>query len=395
MGKLKILVLPSDRHGVGKFRSIDQHLRLEELYPEDYIVTISHDFNFDTSEILKYDIIHVHKLPYNDYEHGVELLSKIKKLAVKLIIDIDDYWKLSVKHPQYFLYTNGKRTEAIVEAIRMADYVTTTTPIAADMIRKINKNVVVLPNAIDPNEKQAKIIQTKNDYDLRIGWLGGSNHVADIELMDGLLGRMNEFPKAQLVLCGFDTRGAKIMQNKDTGKVESIPMLPQETDWCKYEKLFTCNYITLKDDPDYSTYLQLYRQQPPYNDINKRYRRIWTKDIKTYLTGYNEFDVLLAPLCEHDYNKFKSQLKIIEAGFFKKAVIAQDYGPYQIDIVDGKNGLLVEPRKNHKEWFKKVKLLVNNPEMVKDLGEALYETVINKYHIDIVTKQRHEFYQTI
>ena len=42
----------------------------------------------------------------------------------------------------------------------------------------------------------------------------------------------------------------------------------------------------------------------------------------------------MAPLKEHDFNKNKSQLKVIEAGFHKKALIAQDYGPYQIDCVN-------------------------------------------------------------
>lgn len=396
MEKTKILVLPSDRYGVGKFRSIDQHLRLQELYPDKYSITISHEFKFEPDEIVKYDIIHIHKVPYNNYRNGVEIIKKIKSLGVKVIVDVDDYWKLSVKHPQYFLFVDGKKGSAIVEAIQLADYVTTTTPIAANMISKINKKVIVLANAINPEEPQAEIIKKESNFPIRFGWLGGANHVADIELMDGLFGRMNELPEAQLVLCGFDVRGTKIVTNSVTGKVEEIAMTPEETDSYKYERLFTGNYknSVILNDQGYIDALKQYKQLP-INDIDKRYRRIWTKDINHYLTGYNEFDVLLAPLCEHDYNKFKSQLKVIEGGFFKKAVIAQDFGPYQIDIIDGKTGLLVEPRKNHKDWFKKAKMLYNNPNMATDLGEALYETVVNRYHIDVVTKQRHEFYQTI
>ena len=32
------------------------------------------------------------------------------------------------------------------------------------------------------------------------------------------------------------------------------------------------------------------------------------------------------------FNRMKSQLKVIEAGFYKKALIASDVGPYTIDL---------------------------------------------------------------
>ena len=72
--------------------------------------------------------------------------------------------------------------------------------------------------------------------------------------------------------------------------------------------------------------------QIPYNDVNKPYRRVWTQDITKYANNYNLFDVSLAPIEENVFNKVKSQLKVIEAGFHKKAIIAQNFGPYQIDI---------------------------------------------------------------
>ena len=58
------------------------------------------------------------------------------------------------------------------------------------------------------------------------------------------------------------------------------------------------------------------------------------KPITSYALNYNLFDISMAPLKEHMFNKVKSQLKVIEAGFHKKALIAQNYGPYQIDCVN-------------------------------------------------------------
>jgi glycosyltransferase involved in cell wall biosynthesis len=99
----------------------------------------------------------------------------------------------------------------------------------------------------------------------------------------------------------------------------------------------------------------------------------------------------------------KSQLKVIEAGFYKKALIASDLGPYTIDLkhclnhgnfVDG-NAMLVDENRNHSDWAKHIKKLVENPNMVKDMGERLYETVKDKYDLNNVTKDRRAFYLSI
>jgi glycosyltransferase involved in cell wall biosynthesis len=99
----------------------------------------------------------------------------------------------------------------------------------------------------------------------------------------------------------------------------------------------------------------------------------------------------------------KSQLKVIEAGFYKKALIASNVGPYTIDLkhslkdgnfTDG-NALLVDKNKNHSDWAKFVKKLVDNPNMIVDMGERLYETVKDRYDLNKVTIDRKEFYTSI
>ena len=99
----------------------------------------------------------------------------------------------------------------------------------------------------------------------------------------------------------------------------------------------------------------------------------------------------------------KSQLKVIEAGFYKKALIASNIGPYTIDLkhclkngefVDG-NAILVDENRNHSDWHKSIKKLVNNPNMIKDMGERLYESVKDVYDLRNVTKTRAEWYKSI
>jgi glycosyltransferase involved in cell wall biosynthesis len=113
--------------------------------------------------------------------------------------------------------------------------------------------------------------------------------------------------------------------------------------------------------------------------------------------------VSLAPIKNHIFNRVKSQLKVIEAGFYKKALIASEIGPYTIDLKhalefgkfkDG-NALLVKEERNHSDWAKNIKFLVNNPNLIVDLGERLYETVKDTYDLRNVTKTRAEWYKTL
>ena len=155
--------------------------------------------------------------------------------------------------------------------------------------------------------------------------------------------------------------------------------------------------------PEYKNYLGTFTQGD-YNDIDEPYRRRWTKDINSYATNYNTFDVSLAPLVDSVFNANKSQLKVIEAGFFKKAIIASDVDPFTIDLIsavdEGKfndkgNALLVGSKKNHKDWAKHMKRLVENPNMIEDLGNRLYETVKDTYSLKKVCKDRVEFFKSI
>jgi hypothetical protein len=143
-----------------------------------------------------------------------------------------------------------------------------------------------------------------------------------------------------------------------------------------------------------------------YSDIaNEAYRRVWTKPVTSYATNYNLFDIALAPIEENIFNKCKSQLKVIEAGFHKKALVATDFGPYQIDLSNvyerggeinlNGNVFLVDSSKNHKFWGKHLIKMIENPELIKTLATNLHNTVKDKYSAEAVSKLRRDFYLTI
>ena len=402
MSKIKILVVPSDRTGVGKFRSVDPHVFLQNLYGDDFHVDIDYEPPYDDmSYWSQYQIVACHRSIGPDFEKANELIKKLTENGIITIVDIDDYWMPGKEHPIHDIIKVHKINEKIVENLKVAKYITTTTSIFADEIRKLNKNVVVFPNAINPNESQFKEPTLESDR-LRIGWLGGSSHLHDIQLLDQGLGKITSLKdKLQFVLCGFDTRGTVTEINAQTGEQNKRNILPHETVWAQYEKIFTQNYGIVSEE--YKKHLINYDQQSYSNELNEAYVRVWTKPVTSYAKNYSKFDVSLSPIKNTMFNRMKSQLKVIEAGFYKKALIASDLGPYTIDLkhclkngefVDG-NALLVNENRNHADWPKFIEKLVKNPNLAKDMGERLYETVKDKYDLNIVTKTRAEFYKSI
>ena len=402
MSKINVLVVPSDRTGVGKFRSIDPHIFLQNLYPEDFHIDIIYDVAYDDLEFFKkYQIVSFHRSIGPDFERANQLILKLNELGIATVGDIDDYWMPGKEHPIHDVIRFNKINEKITANLKIAKYVSTTTSLFADEIMKMNKNVVVFPNAINPKESQFKEPTPESDR-LRIGWLGGSSHLHDLQLLDQSFSKLGSISdKLQYVLCGFDTRGTVTEINSQTGEHVKRNITPEETVWASYEKIFTQNYSTISED--YKKFLEKYVQESYPNENDEAYVRVWTRPVQSYAKNYSKFDVSLAPIKNHMFNRMKSQLKVIEAGFYKKAIIASNVGPYTLDLkhcldhgnfVDG-NALLVDENRNHSDWAKFIDKLVKNPNMVKDMGERLYETVKDTYDLNVVTKARAEFYKSI
>lgn len=405
MGKIKVLVVPSDYSGCGFFRSLRPHTKMGELFPDDFEINVVYDFDWSNlEEIKKYDILNFHKGVYVKSLEFRKALEFCKENNIKIVMDIDDYWDVGPYHPHYELLKDSYVPEFIKENLKIADYVTTTTQYFADEIAKYNPNVLVFPNAIDPEEEQFIPKDVKSEK-IRFGFIMGSSHYNDMVILNDLVKRLPKdvLDKIQFVLCGYDLRGS--VQFKDeNGNFKERPILPMESVWYAYEKIVTDNYSIVS--PEYKEWLLKF--VPHANYIladNEAYKRCWTKDISSYCTHYNNIDVLLVPLMDNHFNSFKSELKLIEAGMMKKAVIASDFGPYKIGTTNlfekgGKinehgNCILIDKNKAHKDWAKAIEKLVKNPEYIEMLRNNLHESVKDKYNLANVTAERAEFYKSI
>jgi glycosyltransferase involved in cell wall biosynthesis len=434
MNKIKLLVVPSDTMGVGHFRSIWPAQSMAENFSDKVEVEINPtpDIN-DMDYLTQFDIIHFHR-HLGSYNESEQTFSKLKSAGVTLVMDIDDFWEPPTTHPLYEVVKRDGVSEKILKNVKLADYVTTTTSVFADYIKPHNPNIYIIPNALDMNHRMWKSEAVENrSGKCRISWIGGSSHEHDLELMrDGfmkLYSNKELEDKFQVVMCGFDTRGS-ITEVRPDGSRSTRKIKPHETVWRKFEDIFTAsNNDKSKDlyywkmgrpnerekDEDYYKWLDKIKKEKYKDEDLKTYVRRWTLPLTQYGKHYDYCDVCLAPLMDHYnevihhnkngktskqvvkrrhvFNEVKSELKIIEAGMKKKALIAQDFGIYKELIEDGKTGILVSD--NKKGWYKAMREVILNPDYREELANNLHEYVKDRYELKNVTKDRVSIYEEI
>lgn len=398
MKKIKLLLVPSDLAGVGHFRTIWPGQQIEKDFSDEFEIEINHtpptnDINYLT----KFDIIHFHR-NLGAYEEMEPLFSEIKKRGTKLIMDLDDYWNPPKTHPLYGIAVKDELEKKITTTLKSVNYVTTTTNIFAKHIEKLNKNVFVMPNAIDPEHRMWKDDHKKTNDKVRISWIGGSSHLNDLELLNGsmniLHGDTNLKGKYQIIMCGYDIRGhmTEIMPD-GSQRVRKIE--PHETVWNNFERIFTNNYACVSER--YENWLKKHKNEPyPFEDLyEETFIRRWTLPLTQYGRHYSYCDVCLAPLAENIFNEVKSELKIIEAGMMGKVLIAQDFSVYKELLTHEENALLVPSAKNNRGWYKNMKKVIEDKELRNKLSTNLYNFVKDKYHIKNTTKERVKIYKSI
>ena len=261
------------------------------------------------------------------------IFAAIKAAGAKIVIDIDDYWILPVHHPHAIFARKSNLSRCIEDQIFMADAVITTHTELKNEIAKIrpSKYIYIAPNGIDPNEPQMNLDSLKYSYD-SLYWQGGITHVHDLKLLEGSLKGLIDY---KITLGGYH----------------------DSEQWKEYLKIF--------------------------NKANYEYEHITHVD--RYAYNYNNKGICLVPLLNNKFNRMKSELKVIEAGWFQKPVIASAVHPITRAIQPDKNGILCATKE---QWKTNIKGLLGNERWQDDLRFKLHETIKERYLINQVNEQR-------
>lgn len=237
------------------------------------------------------------------------------KSHARLVYEIDDdvFATDPVNWMAHRVYSQLEVQDAVAHAAEVADLVTVTTEPLAEVMRRHNSNVKVLPNHV-PAEI-LDIQRPRRDIPV-LGWAGGASHAADLAMIAPQIRRIVDQENVELHLIGTD-------------------------------------------------YSQTIRRPA-------RFSR-WDPDILGYYRNV-DFDIGLAPLTDSVFNRSKSSIKALEYAGLGIPVVASDLEPYRDFVVDGVTGYLV--RHEH-EWHKRIRELVNDAAMREEMGAKAREVARN------------------
>ena len=304
------------------------------------------NIKFILPEMMKADIIVFHRADTPEHHRVGKMLRGMGK---KIVFDNDDTYKLSDEHPFHMLDENGfkenkrRKNNLIDNFILNSDLVTCTTEFLAEEYRETNKNVVVLPNCVDPFDWDEPLRNEGNK--VRIGLVGSVAYNHDFQHVKEFITELNNRDDVQLVLFGLHG----IKRQKENRLIRKV-----------YHKEF-----------DF------------WNNLEGLEHVEWC-EFKDYFKILNELklDIMLIPRSEEDFNRAKSNVKFLESSMLEIPCIAQSFttgdSPYDKDI-DGKNGTLIL---DNDKWMEETVKLIENKDLRRAMGKEAKKYVLENYNIE-------------
>lgn len=245
--------------------------------------------------------------------NGLRDMQQIRRLGKRLVVDLDDdFYAIPPDHPGYRGVGPGNpgRMQALEAALALADLVVVATPALADRYRPLCNRLDVIPNGwsrSNPLWEQA----APQGATFNVGWAGTPTHRADVGLLvREVVDFMHKTPQAQLVIGG------------DAGIWHLFADLPEER--------------------------RSFASMMPF---------------EAYPSLLAHFDVLLAPLCDNDFNNAKSDIKLLEAGIRRIPWVASPRAAYR---AWGVGGLFAEAPG---EWQSALTRLAQDANLRRQLGQ--------------------------
>jgi len=174
--KIAAIINPS-LNGIQFYRVVIPNSYMLRLYDDVQVHFTDTLLKMPDKELATFDIVHA---SYHNWD--IAETPRLNDLGVKLILDVDDFWRLSRFHELYDKYTDVERTQQIITLMKKADAITTTTDILADRIKPYNLNVGIFNNAL-MNDNYPKSRENKIPY---FAWIGANNHTADLMMIQDI-----------------------------------------------------------------------------------------------------------------------------------------------------------------------------------------------------------------
>lgn len=310
-------------------------IKFMKLLNGESIRLVHHKFTLADESIFDTDIVFLSRHFHCDFKI-IESLKK--KFGFKLVVDMDDYYKLPYHHLLYKGYQKFNVTERLIEISQKSDMIFVTNEQLYQAYKELNPNTQIVPNAL-PFEKEPFIPNKVEADRIRFIYVAGSTHLSDLLSIQGLFKRLSTDStfkaKGNFTLCGYNN-----------------PRTEKDNVWNKIENI--CR-------------------------IAQPYSRRPSLPLKNYIEHYNYGDVAIAPLEDTTFNRGKSQLKFVEAACMKLPFICSNILPYTKDYILKDKGIIFCNKSQ--DWYKAFRFFLNNPTSIEDYSSTNYEYAKNNYNL--------------
>lgn len=273
---------------------------------------------------------------------------KLKLAGKKVVMDNDDTYSemggtlrsIMGKSEVEMEMRREQINRDLMEFLEVADLVTVTTEKLREEYLPFNRNVVVLPNCVDPDDWSTP--KRNETGKVRIGFVGSVTHDQDYEPIREFIGELSKDSRVQLVVFGLPPK------NSGNERVEAV-FAEQSEFWLS---------------------------------MNVEWQPI--VGIGDYMDTLNNLrlDLMLIPRTDDYFNRCKSNIKFLEASMCEIPVVAQGFStgdsPYQ-GKADARHMAIATTLY---DWETKVYDLINHPEKRTAMGKKARRYVLESYAIE-------------
>lgn len=276
-------------------------------------------------------------------EASLKLAKLLKLKGKKIIFDNDDTYSgipLARLGSEKQVEIAQGLNKILNDFVAIADGVTVSTKVLAEEYGKINPNVVVLKNCIDPLDE---FVCKKNDTGkFRIGFVGSVTSNDDYIHIKKDIKMLDERGDCTIVIMGVKYSDGKIM-----------PSMQEDYDFWASLKNLEWHYVV------------------PVTEYMQKVASL-------------ALDVAIIPRKEHYFNECKSNLKFLEMSLLKIPVIAQGFknkkSPYQGKDSKYMTVVVENPLAEH-QWYDKIISIKNDYERFAQLAAKAHDYVLLNYNI--------------
>ncbi|WP_322092813.1 glycosyltransferase family protein [Paraburkholderia bannensis] len=262
---------------------------------------------------------------------GVSGLIRLREQGVRIVADVDDLWMLERTHYLSGHYTRDGITRRTVASLALADVVMVTNEALADQVRMINREIVIVPNALpfDSGQFTRNAGASPGNARTPFVYAAGASHHDDIAV---------------------------------------------------YRAVFEAGGVTLagvnRVHPEWGRILKLMPRVPVTQE----------RPVTEYMGVYDGHAVALAPLVDTAFNRCKSNIKTLEAGCKAMPIITSRVHPY-LNARDRDYVLYAESAAEMRAHMDRC---ARDRTFVKETGEALAAHVRRCYSLPAANEVRRQ-----